>query len=92
MMTFVPRNLTSIAQLPKFIRREWSFGRLAVSRSFGFLLPRVSYCSLSISLYTESKCIVTLSTWWRNEYSEDTDGNISCCRAGETSPSDNEPK
>ena len=62
MMTFEPRNLTSIAQLPKLICREWSFSRLAVSRSFGFLPPRLSYCSLSISLYTESNCISTPST------------------------------
>ena len=31
MMTFEPRDLTSIAQLPKLICREWSFSRLTVS-------------------------------------------------------------
>lgn len=48
MVTFVSRNRSSITELPKFVGRERSFSRLTVSRSFGFLLPRLSYCSPSI--------------------------------------------
>lgn len=50
-VTFVPRNLTSIAQLPKFIRREWSFslGRFSFA---GLTIPSSAAGYVAIGVFT----------------------------------------